>query len=166
MAMLLLVGFGWGKPVPVNPAALGRNALRRMGLVALAGPVSNIIVAALVGLSFRQGVLGWPYTSGAQITGSPMESLVAQFLAIILFYNLILAVFNLIPLAPLDGSQVLLGILPRDVVPAYVRLARWGPTVLFGIIMLDWFVGLGILSRVIFPAVNGLSRLFAGNPVL
>lgn len=164
--MLLLVGFGWGKPVPVNPAAFGTNALRRMGLVALAGPVSNIIVAALVGLVFKESMLEWPYGSGAQLTGSPMELLAAQFLAIILFYNLVLAVFNLIPLAPLDGSKVLLGILPRDAALAYLRLERWGPTILFAIIMLDWFAGMGILSRIIFPAVNGLSRLLAGSGVL
>jgi len=163
--MLLLVGFGWGRPVPVNPLAFGRNALRRMAMVAFAGPLSNILVAVLIGQVFQHGLMEWPYASGARLLGSPTEAFLAQFLVIILFYNLVLAVFNLIPLAPLDGSRVVLGILPRDMAREYARLEPWGPAILFGIIILDWFTGVGILARIIFPAINGLSRLFAGYPV-
>jgi Zn-dependent protease len=163
--MLLLVGFGWGKPVPVNPLAFGRDALRRMALVAFAGPLSNIIVAALIGLAFKGELVAWPYAAEARLIGSPTEVFFAQFLVIILFYNLILAIFNLIPLAPLDGSKVVLGILPREMALEYAKLERWGPSILFGIIILDWFMGVGILGRIIWPAVNGLSGLFAGHSV-
>ncbi len=161
--MLLLVGFGWGKPVPVNPWAFGRSALRSMSLVAFAGPLSNIVTAAIVGLAFRLNVLEWPFSTVGKVSGSPLESFVAQFLVIVIFYNLILAVFNLIPLAPLDGSKVVLGILPRDMAAAFHRMERWGPAILLGIIFIDWFTGAGILVRIIGPVVNGLSSMIVGQ---
>lgn len=163
--MLLLVGFGWGKPVPVNPAALGRHALRRMALIAFAGPLSNIVVAALIGLIFKQGLIEWPLSTGGQLVGSPTEAFLGQFLTIVLFFNLVLAVFNLIPLAPLDGSKVLLGILPRDMALTVHRFERWGPTVLFAIIAVDWFTDISILGRIISPAINWFSMALAGHRV-
>lgn len=163
--MLLLVGFGWGKPVPVNPWAFGRNALRTMSLVAFAGPLSNIVTAAVIGLAFRFDLLEWPFSTVGQFSASPLESFLAQFLVIAIFYNLILAVFNLIPLAPLDGSKVVLGILPRDMAATFHRLERWGPAILLGIIFIDWFTGAGVLVRIIGPVVNGLSSVIIGHSV-
>ena len=164
--MLLLVGFGWGKPVPVNPWAFGRDALRSMSLVAFAGPLSNVVTASIIGLVFRLNVLEWPFSVAGQLAGSPLESFVAQFLVIVIFYNLILAVFNMIPLAPLDGSKVVLGILPQDMAAAFQRLERWGPAILLGIIFIDWFTGAGILVRIIGPVVNGLSSVIVGHRLL
>lgn len=163
--MLLLVGFGWGKPVPVNPWAFGRDALRSMSLVAFAGPLSNVVAASGIGLVFKLNLLAWPFSPMGQTSGSPLESFVAQLLVITIFYNLILAVFNLIPLAPLDGSKVVLGILPRDMAAAFRRLEPWGPGILLGIIVIDWFTGAGILIRIIGPVVNGLSLVIVGHRV-
>ena len=107
--LLLVVGFGWAKPVQVDPFNL-RHGRLGMSLVAAAGPLSNFAVAFVLGLVFRLDLLPI-VTDTARISGV-MEILgFAAFLAI--FFNLILGIFNLIPLPPLDGSKVLGGLLPR-----------------------------------------------------
>ena len=111
--MFLLAGFGWGKPVPVNGNAFGANALKAMMLVAFAGPLSNFVLAFLIGLLFKLGIVEWPYNvifTPLQ-SGAPVSLVIGQFFAMWLFLNLILGVFNLIPLAPLDGSKVAAGLL-------------------------------------------------------
>lgn len=163
--MLLLAGFGWGKPVPVNALALRGNIYRGMALVSIAGPFSNIVVAALTGLFFKAEILPWPFTKFALILGGPIELLAAQFLATLVFFNLVLAFFNLIPLSPLDGSKVLPAFLPRNLSTAYDRLEAWGPGILLCVIGLDLFLRIGILSRIILPPVNWLSIMFTGYPL-
>ena len=126
--MFLLAGFGWGKPVPVNAYAFGANALRGMMLVAFAGPLSNFVLAFLIGLLFKLGIVEWPHSFlfTPVVSSAPMSVVVSQFFAMWLFLNLILGVFNLIPLAPLDGSKVAAGLLPplaRD-----CRCCGWSPT--------------------------------------
>ena len=148
--MLLLVGFGWGKPVPVNAWAFGRSALRGMALVAIAGPLSNVLTAIVLAIPLKAELPLGPISYG---------------LAIAISINLLLAVFNLVPVAPLDGSKVLLGILPRNMAESYARLERWGPGILMAIIGLDIFFGTRILVRVIGPVVNLLSRVLVGYPV-
>ena len=162
--MLLLVGFGWAKPVPVNPLALGGNPLRGMAIVAFAGPLSNTLMAALLCIPFKAGVVDWPYTTLAFLQ-SPTEQLIATVLFILIMLNLLLAVFNLIPVAPLDGSKAILGLLPRNLAESFRRLEPWGPGVLLTVIMLDWFANTRILIRIIRPAVNTLSDLMVGHNV-
>jgi Zn-dependent protease len=111
---LLLFGFGWAKPVPTNP--FGFKHPRRDGImVALWGALANLITAAVFGLPLRFGFAGAYH----------------DILGIIVALNLILALFNLIPIAPLDGSHVLLGLLPvgraRRLETFY---ARWGMVLL------------------------------------
>lgn len=165
-AMLLLVGFGWGKPVPVNPLAFGSNAFKGMSLVALAGPLSNTAVASVAALPFKMGILAWRSPSMTTLFSRGPEGFLADLLWFIVFYNLILAVFNLIPLAPLDGSKVALGLLPRDAARSFARLEPWGPGILLSVILLDAFANLGILSQTILPAVNFLAKVLVGSPLL
>ena len=80
----------------------------------------------------------------------------------IVFFNLLLGVFNFLPLAPLDGSRVVAGFVPREHVAAYSRLQRNGPIALVAIIMLDYAMGLGILWSVIGPVVRTLTTLATG----
>ena len=163
--MIMLAGFGWGKPVPVNPLRLGRNTFRDMALVASAGPISNILTAAIASIPFKIGMLPWPTTLNPQFLDFPL-GFVSAFLFIAISLNLLLAVFNLIPLAPLDGSKVLPGILPKNLAQSYQRLTPWGPGILMTIILFDIFLDVGILSKIIGPIVNLLSNLMVGMPIL
>lgn len=160
--MILLAGFGWGKPVPVNPRAFGKNALRSMMFVAAAGPASNFVMAFLIGGLFKVGILEFPLGVGIfvpQPLASSPSVLLGQFFAIAFFLNLILGIFNLIPLAPLDGSKVALGLLPREMAISYMRLEPYGPGILMGIIMLDIFANTGIIAWILGPPINTLGQL-------
>ena len=163
-AMILVAGFGWGKPVPVNQ----RNLLHShagMGLVAAAGPLSNLAVAFLLALPVKIGMLDWSSPSlGRVAQGTPGGILqgVADIVGLMILMNVLLAVFNLIPLSPLDGSRVLGGLLPRQWAEPYDRLERLGPVVLIGVILIDYISGLGLLWKVIGPPVVFLTRLAIG----
>jgi len=91
-------GIGWGKPTPVNPHNLRGNARISMGLTSVAGPISNLVLATVAAIPIR-------------LVGSALPSLVGEFLILMVFVNVALALFNLIPLPPLDGFGVLQGVL-------------------------------------------------------
>lgn len=159
--MFLLAGFGWGKPVPVNAYAFGANALRHMMLVAFAGPLSNFVLAFLIGLLFKMGIVEWPFSViFVPIESSaPVSLIVGQFFAMWLFLNLILGVFNLIPLAPLDGSKVAAGLLPKSLAIPLLRLEPYGPPILLVVIMLDIMLGVGIIAWIVGPPIRFLEGI-------
>ncbi|TET55280.1 MAG: site-2 protease family protein, partial [Anaerolineales bacterium] len=97
--MLLFAGFGWGKPVPINPYRLRGNLRVSRALVSVAGPFSNFVLAMLAAIPFRMGWLDGDITTASFIF--------AEILLDFIWINLILAVFNLLPIPPLDGSRVL-----------------------------------------------------------
>jgi len=96
--LILFVGFGWGRPVPVNPAQL-EGGRKGMAKVALAGPVSNFILATVLGLMVRFGLV------------SP-DMLISDMVNILIYLNFALGVFNLLPFGPLDGYKIAMGFLP------------------------------------------------------
>jgi Zn-dependent protease len=163
--MFLLIGFGWAKPVPVNAMYFGRSAIRKLALVAAAGPLSNLAVAFLASLPFRAGLVQWPFAGTTLSSGGP-DLYVGIVLGYIVLYNLLLAAFNLIPLAPLDGSKILPGLLPRDLGEAVHRLEPWGPGILLAVIMVDYVFKFGVLQNTIGPVVNFFASLFVGHRVL
>ncbi|MDP2718336.1 MAG: site-2 protease family protein [Dehalococcoidia bacterium] len=144
--MLFIAGFGWGKPVPVNPYYLRNGARTGMALVSLAGPVSNLLCAAIFGVF-------------ARTIPPPFSDL---FYYIVL-YNIILAIFNLVPLPPLDGFKILLGIVPEETARNISRIERYGPAILIIVIMLDRFTGLGLFWGILRLPVNLFSNLFLGE---
>src|SRR3989344_2336082 len=127
--MLLLAGFGWGKPTPYDPYHL-KYAKWGPVLVAFAGPVSNFVGAVVsVGILFLLRNSFGP------------DNLLVVFLGALFFINIMLMVFNLIPIPPLDGSQILFTVLPSRFDNLKYFLARNGPIVLFLLIILDNFGG-------------------------
>lgn len=131
--------FGWAKPVPVNPYNL-RNQKWGEALVALAGPASNILLAVIFGLVLRSGVLG----GGA-----------AELLSFVVIINLVLAIFNLIPIPPLDGSRILFALLPYQYNHIRMMLERWGMLLVLLFILFLWRIIIPIVSFV-FTLITGL----------
>lgn len=147
--MILIASFGWGRPVLVNPYRLRFGSRRGMAIVAAAGPASNIILAAVLTPVARQLASG----SGLDV--------VTIAVVLIIQLNLFLAVFNLIPLPPLDGFSVLVGLLPRDAADKLTGLRRYGPGLLIALFLAFAVVpgAAGIISR---PVLWAMSLLLGG----
>lgn len=146
--LFFLVFFGWGKPVPVNVANFRGRPLAGMARVAFAGPLAGLLTAAIVSVPFRL-----------------LNVVPGDLFLYIIALNIVLSVFNLIPIPPLDGFHVLLGLLPPRTAFSLSRYESYGPPILILLILLDNFTGAGILSRVLGPAVNFFSRLFLGAAI-
>lgn len=132
--------FGWAKPVPINYWGL-RNPKRDIILVGLAGPLANMCLAAILSLIIKAD-LGLPR----------LEVLAYQAIAI----NLVLAVFNLIPVPPLDGSRVAIGCLPQALKERYAQIEPYGFLIIFALLYL------GLFDYLVWPLVNILLRLLTG----
>ena len=162
--MMFIAGFGWGKPVPVDPSQLSRGHTGT-ALVAAAGPLSNLVFAFLLAIPFKAGILvpaGLSLDRVARVMTGGLSEGIADILALVIFFNLLLGVFNLPPLAPLGGSRVPAGCVPKEHPAAYNKLQRNGPGLLVAIIMLDFALGLGVLWGIIGPVVRGLTTLATG----
>jgi Zn-dependent protease len=133
--MLLLIGspflFGYAKPVPVNFRAL-RNPRRDMVLVAFAGPAMNITLAIVAALAFH--IVGYLPPGGARWLAANLRNA--------LLINVVLAVFNMFPVPPLDGGRILLGVLPRALATPLARLEPYGI-----VILIAFFIVLPLLGR-------------------
>ena len=164
--MLFLVGFGWGKPVPINPNYFRMNPRRGMAISALAGPLSNFALAALLGVLVRVGVVDWhsPWSWLFQPFASWEAGWVAaDIIGYVILLNLILGVFNLIPIPPLDGFNIAVGVLPRRQAAAMLRIERYGPLLLLLLVFLGYFTG--FLWDFLLRAVDLFGRLFVGQPL-
>ena len=139
--------FGWARPVPIDPRRFGQ-ARQDMALVGAAGPASNIILAIILGQLFR-----WSAAS------SGAASVMSQALFFGVMINLVLAVFNLIPIPPLDGSRIVLAFLPRRFLLPYMKLERFGMLIVF----LAFY--LGLFRVVVMPVVRlGLGLILGSGP--
>jgi Zn-dependent protease len=148
--MLLVVGFGWGKPVPVNGAAL-RNGRRSMAVVSLAGPASNVVLALTVAFMFQLGLLDF---DRAALSGADPRAYAAVLGRNLVVLNLILATFNLLPFAPLDGSGVLRGIVPSGWLPSLRRIEAYGPVVLLVVVGLQILSDVSVLGFLFGPVID------------
>lgn len=146
----VLMGFGWAKPVPVNPGNF-RRPLRDNVWVAAAGPAANVLVATVSLVGFVLLVQAGP----AGFFGRPIEGILARSYS----FNLILAVFNLIPLPPLDGSHVLKGFLSPRQLMAFERLEPVGP---FLLILLVFTGAIGAVLLPVYSLVDSQIRWLVG----
>ena len=147
--MILIASFGWGRPVMVNPYRLRFGSHRGMALVAAAGPASNVALALALTPVARE-----------LLTGSRADPITIAVVLIIQL-NLFLAVFNLLPLPPLDGFSVLVGLVPQDTAVRLDRLRSYGPGLLIGLFLMVAIVpgASGIISR---PVLWATSLLLGG----
>jgi len=151
--MFILVGFGWAKPVQVNPYNLRNGPKMGMALVAVAGPFSNFVLAALVAIPFRLGVV--PDIGGGG--GSLIPSL-SGFLMQFIYLNLVLMLFNLIPIPPLDGSKLLRAFAPDSWDGLLNGIERLGPFLLMALV----FIGQGFMGMLIGGPANTIFRALVG----
>jgi Zn-dependent protease len=135
--------FGWAKPVPVNVTRLGRHWKRSYMIIAAAGPASNLVIAVLASLTLHVVPVS---TSVAESALQPLAVLLQR--AVVL--NVLLALFNMIPVPPLDGGNVLAGVLRGPVADMYDRLRPYGFLILYGLLFT------GVLSMIISPPENFL----------
>lgn len=150
--MILFVGFGWAKPVPVDSRNL-RDPRKDMMKVAAAGPLSNLLLAMLAGMAWR-------------LLGGINFLLDTNFPVLIFYFtqiNIALAVFNLIPVSPLDGSQIFSGYLMKTNPELALKIQSYGPQVLFGLILFGYVTGFSILWLIMKPFVNFFMLLFIGS---
>ncbi|HKJ27596.1 MAG TPA: site-2 protease family protein [Anaerolineales bacterium] len=153
---LVLVGFGWAKPVPVSEYNLQRNWHYAPALVAFAGPLANFVLACLGGFLLSTGLFPAPLTASRTIPT------MYELLYIFSLINFVLFFFNLIPLFPLDGEKILLNVLPYEWGVHLERLRRftYGP-----LIILVWVLPalrIPVLTRLVFGPANWLLSLFIG----
>ena len=140
--MILLIRFGWGKPVPINPMNF-HNPLRDSALVSLAGPLSNILLATLLAIPLR---LGFNF---------------GLYLLPFIFINLALAVFNLLPIHPLDGFKIVGGILPLQLAYHWAALAPYG---MWFLLIFVFFPGPSLIDLFVQPLLRALLILLLGSP--
>lgn len=133
--------FGAAKPVPINYHAL-KNPKRDIIWIGISGPLANFILAFIIARVLKF---------------IPPAGISAYLLSNLLLINVVLAIFNLIPIPPLDGSRVLMGLLPAQLSEQYAQLERYGFIILFV------FIWLGVFDRVLWPLVGLVIRLMVGN---
>ena len=144
--MILFVGFGWAKPVPVDSRYLA-NPRTDMMKIAFAGPASNLLLAFIAGSLIR-------------LTGNMgvLSSMLIMFVQI----NIMLAVFNMIPIPPLDGSQIFSGLMIRHNPDLVVKLQIYGPQILMGLILFGMLTSISPIWWLMSPFVNFFMFLFVG----
>lgn len=141
--LLLFIGFGWGKPVEFDPYNL-QHPRRDTALIALAGPASNILIAILLSLSIHL---------------LPLPGIFATLVVFTIHISLVLAIFNLIPIHPLDGGKILIGFLPKEIAMEWDdMLHRYGMIILLFLIF-PFGNSQSPVSYLISPIVEGLLKL-------
>ncbi len=155
MIMALIIGFGYAF-TPINPNYLRGNIRRSFAIVAVAGPLANLFMAFLFGLPLRLGLV--TYT----LPGTILPS-VYSFLAFAVYYNLLLFAFNLIPVPPLDGFRILIGLVPIEMALKLEGLYQYSQFIFLGIFFLLPVAGVNVIGYVLGPVLSTLYPLMTGG---
>ncbi len=149
--LLLLAGFGWGKPVPINSSYLRPPVRLSMAAVSVAGVFSNLLLVLIIALPFRLSLISYN------------DSFLIMLLIFTLQINVILAIFNLLPFPPLDGFNLLSTALPIRVMRSLAPVIRYGPFALLIIIVIDIIFPVNILGLIIGWPVNHVVGVLLGS---
>ena len=160
--MILFVGVGWGKPVQIDATKLKPNPKVGMALVAIAGPISNLVLALLGALLLRTHWLTFTPQKFFSLGGQNFYLSPGFLLETFVLLNLGLMLFNLIPLAPLDGSRLWQILLPDRIYWQYARYEMFAAFLVVGLVLADLSLNLGILSRLLTSPLCGLWRILVG----
>lgn len=153
LAMLVLIGFGWGKPVSFYGPNL-RDQRKGPALVAVAGPLSNLIMAVIAGVALRLILAN---------TVLDFSNVGMIFLVLFIFINLSLMLFNLIPIPPLDGSWILFALLPDSMNDFKMMMKQKGPILLLAVIVIDIMLPISIFGALIFGPLGSIANLIVPN---
>jgi len=154
--LLLVAGFGWAKPVMINPYALNRKSPLALMWVSLAGPFSNFMLAALAAIPLRFHFI--PLVAGT----STIFPSFAEFLYDFIVINLTLMLFNLIPLAPLDGEKIAVSVWPPSWGRVLEQIAPYSTYLLLAVVFILPLLGVNALGAIITPPLNNLMQLLTG----
>ncbi len=152
--LALLAGFGWARPVPVNPAAFYPNEKRGLVIVSLAGPLMNLLIAIVFGILVRV-MLGTGLDDSAEF--------LFNIVVTVVIFNLVLMLFNLLPFSPLDGYKIAVGTLPREYSNWFIRYERETTLALMLVLMAGIInPALNILWIILGPILRFFFRLIVG----
>ena len=157
--LLLVAGFGWAKPVPINPYALTRRSPAAVMWVSLAGPFSNLLMAVFAAMLFRLGVATF---LDHFMPGSRFIPSATMVFTNFIWINLILMLFNLIPIAPLDGEKIFEYFLPPSFARFMDTIRPYGPIILIVLVFGGQFIGINILGSILGPPLNTMYNFLVG----
>lgn len=155
--MLLMVGFGWAKPVPINPGIIRRNHSAGVMLVSIAGPLSNLLLALLAAIPLRMRL--FPTTLQVNSVLPTPGSFLVEFI----FTNVALFLFNMLPLAPLDGEKVLEFLLPNSWRGALQAFRQYGPFILLALVFVGPRLGFDFFGIVIRRPLMAIVNFLIGG---
>lgn len=153
--LLIVAGFGWAKPTPINPAKLRANSKSAILWVSLAGVISNFLLACLAAIPLRFHL--FPTLPSSSILPSASE-----FLSTFFVINLVLMVFNLLPLPPLDGEKVLEYFLPESWMANYAKIKPYGPIALLVIVFVLPYFHIDIINAIMTPILTFFRYVLIG----